>query len=151
MRRRWAMLALPLVLATFVVTAASGAEGENIKPKCADVISGGGILVAESGGGYSLDFGMELAAPSCRFPGYTLVLLENADPGAAVLTSVTKKGDGSSTATGTGELGFFIPNADDDNLACLYVTTGTGRSFDRAPDTGCFDVSESSPGGKPFH
>ena len=126
--RKLIALAL-LVGAVLVLPTMAGAGPDDVKgPACADVIFGSG-----STGGVVVEF----AAAPCSFVTYTLDVYADAGS-AAPLRSVTTY-----DPLPLNQVGFQV-GSDTDGIVCVVLTTSVGGGkhvFDRAPDTGCTEVT----------
>ena len=144
-----------VALATLVFAGlGSAAPDENVKPRCADIIGGsGGYFPGEPP---EVEFTVRLAEPSCSNVAYTIVVLDDAT-NTTPLATATQQGDGTSTS-----LLFTINEvANDDDTICVYATTSKakknggvkeGKLYDRAPDTGCLEITAGvGPGGSDFN
>ena len=132
------ILLAAVALVTAIVPSLAGAVGNDVKgPACADII--GGDVFYPSSAGARLD----LAAPSCAYVTYTLVVLD--EEGGQELTRIEESGDGTAQILLSGQ------STDNDSTICVYVETSVGGGkhvFDRAKDTGCItlELGGSPPG-----
>lgn len=142
MNRFIALIAAGL-LAVALAAPAAGAPTER-GPKCADITAGVGNTAQETSGQWTLTFQLTTAAPSCKQVSYTLVVLESGTD-STELARQTVSGDGSLDRI------YSFTGVDDDDTVCVYAETASngGTVFDRAPDTGCMEVSPNS-GGQQF-
>lgn len=115
--------------------AVSSAAGE-AGPRCADITGGAFVFDAGMVSGSAL-----LAAPACKQVTYTLYVLDR--PGGTLLASSSTP-----TVLPNGNVKWDVAATDTDGIVCVYAetTSNGGKVFDRAPDTGCVEVSSSSGG-----
>ena len=149
-RRVVAAIALAALMAV-PATAVAGPGGDVRGPRCADIVPDNPEAVSEAGYDgetQQVDAIMATAGPSCRFITYTLYVLDEAGDSTPIAT-MSVRGDGTNSY-----VTFFGVDVseNDDTIVCVYVTTSVGRGrhvFDRAPDTGCIELSSAgiSPGG----
>lgn len=119
------MLALTITGLLAVPVAAQDVRG----PRCADIVDGSGVY-----DGSTVNFRITTEAASCRAVTYTLYVLD--EEGGALLASQSKRG------TGNNQVFFNVSVSDPDETVCVYATTSVGRHvFDRAPDSGCVDLT----------
>lgn len=131
--RKIILLAVVLLATAIVPSLASAAPGDVKGPPCADVVSGRLFYTANKQATAIID----LAAPSCAYISYTLVVLDEATD-TQPLASFSLKGDGTTQLNISGTV------TDDDSTICVYVTTSVGNGhhvFDRAPDQGCVELT----------
>lgn len=122
---------------------ATAARPEATGPACADIDDGFGYTADQDGNGsWTLTFELVPIAPSCAKVTYTVYVLESG-------TDLTPLASQSMPGNGTTSLIYTFLDVDNDDTVCVYATTGIGGAiFDRAPDSGCMEVSPSSAGGQ---
>jgi hypothetical protein len=141
------MLLAVVALVTAIVPSLAGAVGSgDVKgPACADVIFGDPFYGSPTDAAdRNANARINLAAPSCTFITYTLVVLDEAT--GSELARIEQTGDGESSL-----LLLSGPSGDaDDDTICVYVETSVGGGkhvFDRGPDNGCRELLRG--GGSP--
>lgn len=119
-----------LVLPT-MATGKTDAQG----PPCADII--GGSALYQSG---TLNLAAELAKSPCSKVTYTLYVYDD-NTSATPLVTQSQYVWLNDTTIG------LSATADDDGVVCVAMTTSIGKHvIDRAPDSGCINVSDTPPG-----
>jgi hypothetical protein len=131
------IIALALALAVLAPTAAA----DDVRgPACADITGGGFVF-----DGSAVTGSARLKAPACTHVIYTLYVLDS--PG-----DTEPLASGTGTPTETGSVLFNVPATDGDGVVCVYAETSIGRHvFDRAPNTGCVEVTSASGGQEGFN
>jgi hypothetical protein len=137
-KRFLALLAVGAAVAAALAVPSSAVDTQG--PPCADITFGDGSYIAPS-----LDWRVELAAPSCERVTYTLEIYDLS--GQTLLATETISGDGEAI------LNFehtFADGAPADGV-CLVGTTSIARHVaDRAPNGECVPVTPDGSGGVGF-
>ena len=139
------ILLAAVLLVTAIVPSLAGAAPDDVKgPACADAVSGRLFYTADK----QARTIFEVAAPSCAFVTYSLVVFDE-EGDTEPLIVFSEKGDGS----GQLDIGGTVP--DTDSTICVYVETSVGNGnhvFDRAPDAGCVELEAGGdPAGYEFN
>lgn len=82
---------------------------------------------------------------SCPEFTYTVYVYDDAEPGAALVTSISVAGNGSTNVTFPE---VYIRQEPGDTTICLVVASGDGKTvYDREPDAGCAfrDLNDGDP------
>lgn len=152
MKRLIALLAVGAAVAA-AFAASSVAVGDTKGPPCANIVFGDGSYTYFEADGEtpvaqpSLDFRVDLAAPSCAAVTYTLYIYDSTGALVDTLTVSGVRGQPSISFDYT-----FETTADADAAGlCLVGTTSLGKHVaDRAPDQGCVPLTPGSGGGVGF-
>lgn len=139
--RKFIALAL-LVGAVLALPATVSGAGDARGPACADVTGGSG-----STGGFVAD----LAQAPCSFGPEGLVLYTFEVYSDASMTNLLSSSS-SFTLLTANQIGFAV-GSDADGIVCVALTTSIAKHvIDRAPDSGCVNVTtSSSPGFTDFN
>lgn len=132
------LVAAALAAVVVTVAPAVGAPSES-GPRCADITAAGGLTY--SGGTMSGSY--LVGAPACKQITYVLVVESTVGT-----TTTTTELIGTPSSGNPNLILFSGSIADDDGIVCVSGETRTngGKVFDRAPDTGCVQVSSGSGG-----
>jgi len=142
------LLAAILVFGAAVAPAGAGAPGgSDVKgPRCTDIVDSTAAGVTSrgvyDGAAQTVSFRIALAAPACHQMHYTLYVLAATGDTTPIAVS------SSPTLQPGGDVLIFSGldvSANTDSEVCVYATTSVGHHvFDRAPDTGCLELSSAA-------
>jgi hypothetical protein len=126
---------------TLALASIAAAAPDTLGPSCGNIVGGSFTY-----NGSALTGNLTTEAPACSRITYT-----------AYVTYDTANGPQTTSGTGTinpdfpTKVGFNVPATDTDGTVCVYLTSSIGNHvIDRAPDTGCIDVSSSPPASSTF-
>ncbi len=154
-------LIIVLTAATLAISFAApmvvSADHEVTDRPCEEIESGSGQTFADGTNNYDATAALQTSAKCGRIV-FTLYIYE-AETDCSALTgtnigtplAIETTHRMSSNTEGKGLVSFFANNVDDDGIVGAFVTSSfRGAVFDRAPDTGCIELSTSPPAGG-FH
>jgi hypothetical protein len=106
-----------------------------VRPTCADIEVGGGLIrpADETGTGTMFVPALDLAGPACPGLTYTIYILDDDTEGAEVLAVQSVSGSRDEIVTFAD-----MVYEDDDPVICVYSTSSAGaHMFDRLDEVGC--------------
>ena len=147
MRKRIIPLIAAAALTVSLTGAVSAVENEDWRPPCADITSGGGVTsLNTTTGSYDVSVNLQTAG-RCGGVTYTLYVydtLADCESGANLLTTLSTRG-----TNALGQAVIAGDSGDTDEFVYVYATSSLGgKTLDRAPDTGCIELSTFPPAGQ---
>ena len=147
MNRRFIPLVAAAALTLSLAGAVSAVENETWRPPCADITSGGGgTSLNTTTGGYDVSVSLQTAG-RCGGVTYTLYVYDTLADCLAGTNSLAAL-----STRGTNALGQAViagDSGDTDEFVYVYATSSLGgKTLDRAPDTGCIELSTFPPAGQ---
>ena len=160
MKRIIAVAAVIAATGTWLVGTAAAGQSTEPNKACADIVGGRTSMVDAGSNTSTVSLRETLAAPACKNVNYEFVVT-NPTSGAVIGTSSSPTGTGTdadplvfSVSVNNADAAQFNEPQDANTypLVCVYGTTSgsSGHVLDRAPDSGCFQLSTDpyfSPGG----
>jgi hypothetical protein len=138
-KRFLALLAVGAAVAAALAVPSGAVDTKG--PPCADITFGDGSYIAPS-----LDWRVELAAPSCAFVTYTIYIYDVS--GQTLLATETISGVSGETSL---NFGHTLSGTNVPAVVCLVGETSIARHVaDRAPDGECVPVTPDGSGGVGF-
>ena len=150
MKSRFIPLVAMAVVTLALAAPAAALDEETFSPRqCANILSGGGQTFEDAASGsYDMTFALQ-ADGRCGGMVFTLYIYDEdcTTVPAEPIAILTQRGTSAS-----GSVAFAANDIDPDGYVYVYATSSFGGTvYDRAPDSGCIDVTPFSPGGGKFN
>lgn len=151
MNRRLIPLIAAAALTLSLAGAVSAVENETWRPTCADIVEGSGQTFFDTTTNtYHVTIGLTTAG-RCGGVTYTLYVYDELADCLAETSLLTALSTRGTNANGQLAIAGDTGETDEGNVF-VYVTSSLGNmTLDRAPDTGCNDLSTASGAGGKFN